>query len=63
MIGRAVFGVAAMDFGDVLGRGELGGAVGIVFRVDGVMRRVCWEAEVKIDVEDIVIDSGLGVDI
>ncbi len=61
---KSGFGVAkAMDVGDVLGRGGLGGAVGIVFRVDGVMKRVCWEVEVKIDVEDTMIGSGLDVDI
>jgi hypothetical protein len=55
--------VAAMDIGDVLGRDGLGGAVGTVFSVDGVMRSVCWEVEVKVDVVDIVIGRGLEVDI
>jgi hypothetical protein len=55
-----------MDVGDVLGRGGMGGAVGTagaVFRVDDVTRMVCWEVEVKVDVEDRVIGRGLGMDI
>jgi hypothetical protein len=51
-----------MDVGDVLGRGGLGGAVGTVFSVDDLMRMVCWEVEVKVDVEDRVIGRGLGVE-
>jgi hypothetical protein len=50
-----------VDVGDVLGREGLGVAIGTVFRVDDVMRMVCWEVEVKVDVEDIVIDSGAGL--
>jgi hypothetical protein len=60
---KSGFGVAkAMDVGDVLGCGGVGGAVGTVFSVDDVTRMVCWEVEVKVDVEDRVIGRGLGVE-
>jgi hypothetical protein len=55
---KSVFCVtAAMDIGDVLGRGGLGVAVGIVFRVDDVTKILCCEVEVKFDVKDIAIGS------
>lgn len=61
---KSVFCVAAvMGIEDVLGRGGLGVAVGTVFRVDEVTRIVCWEVEVKLDVEDIFTGSGLEVGI
>ena len=61
---KSVFCVAAvMGIEDVLGHGGLGVAVRTVFRVDEVTRIVCWEGEVKVDVEDIFIGSGLKVDI
>jgi hypothetical protein len=52
-----------VDVGDVLGRGGLGVAVETVFSVDDVTGMVCWEVEVKVDVEDRVIGRGLGMDI
>jgi hypothetical protein len=52
-----------MDVGDVLGCEGLGGAVGTVFRVDDVTGMVCWEVELKVDVEDRVIGRGLDMDI